>query len=180
MLIRPPIVRGATDETRIPSSTRAINRKTLLAQPRRVEGYTRVSGMAGTGVPRGRGGIEWCRMVASQFFEVDGCLDGAGRIRFKWLPTTGSPPGSIYEECGVDNSRKISVLRNRDASAHRRDSAYRNDCGRTPDQTRRQSIASGKWWRDRHFRSGVDSRSLRSIARATIRSQREKERSRSI
>jgi molybdopterin-containing oxidoreductase family iron-sulfur binding subunit len=37
-------------------------------------------------------------------------------------------------------------------SAHQRDSAYRNDCGRTPDQARRQSAASGKWRRDRHFR----------------------------
>ena len=99
-------------------------------------------------------GAEWSRR---RFFEVDGRLDGAGRIWFKWLPAAGSPSGSIHEECGVDDSRKISVLRDRDASAHRRDSAYRDDCGRTPDQARRQSTASGKWRRDRHFRPGVDS-----------------------
>src|SRR4029453_13658622 len=43
------------------------------------------------------------------------------------------------------------------APAHRRDSTYREDCGRTPDQARRQSIASGEWRSDRHFRPGVDS-----------------------
>jgi hypothetical protein len=83
--------------------------------------------MAGTGISRGRGGIEWRGMVATQLFEIDGRIDGAGRFWLERLSATGSASGSLYEKRGVDNPRKISLLRDGDASAHWGNSAHRND-----------------------------------------------------
>src|SRR5205823_3885219 len=76
------------------------------------------------------------------------------------LPATGSASGSLYEERGVDNPRKISLLRDGDASAHWGNSAHRNDRRWTSNQARRKSIAPCKWRRDRHLRASVNSRSL--------------------
>ena len=83
--------------------------------------------MAGTGISRGRGGIEWRGMVATLLFEIDGRIDGVGRFWLERLPATGSTSGSLYEERGVDNSGKISLLRDGDASALRGNSAHHND-----------------------------------------------------
>src|SRR6266513_2697707 len=107
--------------------------------------------MAGTGISRGRGGIEWSGMVATQLFEIDGRIDGVGRFWLERLSTTGSTSGSLYEECGMDNPRKIPLLRNRDASADRRNSPDRDDRRWASNQARRESVAPGKWRRDRHL-----------------------------
>src|SRR6266487_3598935 len=116
--------------------------------------------MARTGIPRGRGCVEWRGMVATQFWKINGRIAGIGWFRLERLPATRSASGSFYEECGVDNPRKISLLRDGNASALWGNSAHRDDCRWTSDQARRKSVAPGKWRRDRHFRASVNSRSL--------------------
>src|SRR6266436_7554172 len=119
-------------------------------------------------------------MVATRLFEINGSVNGTGGSWPDELSTPGNASGSFYQERRMDDSRKISVLRNGDATTHRSNSADRDDCGRASDQIGRQSVAPGEWGQYRHICSGVDSRSIRSVALATFRSQRENEQSRRV
>ena len=70
--------------------------------------------------PEGRGGTEWRRMVAARFCEIDGRFDGARR---SWPNELSSPriaSRPVHEKCGVDDSRQIPLLRDRNAATHRR------------------------------------------------------------
>src|SRR6266581_2699114 len=116
--------------------------------------------MARTGISRGSGGVKWRGMVAAQFCEINGRIDGIGWFWLERLPSTGSTSGPLYEECGVDNPRKIPLLRNRNASADRDNSPHRDDRRWTSDQARRESVAPSERRCDRHFRASINSRSL--------------------
>src|SRR2546430_1700784 len=133
--------------------------------------------MAGTGVPKWRVGIGRQRMVAPQFREADGRIDGPGRSGPNELSPARNALGSVYQERRVDDPRQTAVLRNCDAAKNRRDPAGRHYSRRTTNQDRRQSVASGERRRDGRFRPGVDSRSLRSDALETFRSPWQDERS---
>src|SRR5438046_1098654 len=114
-------------------------------------------------------------MVAARLCEINGCVDGTGGNWPDKLSTPGTASGSLYQERRMDDPRKISLLRHGDAATHRSNSADRDDRGRAPDQIGRQSVAPGEWGEYRHIYSGVGSRSIRSVALATFRSQRENE-----
>src|SRR6266536_5699860 len=103
-------------------------------------------------------------MVAARLLEVDGRVDGAGGFRIKQLPPARSASGSIYEKCRVDDSGKISLLRDGDASPNRGDSLGRDDGRWTSDQVGRKSAPPDERRRNRHVCSGIRSRSLRSGA----------------
>ena len=64
-------------------------------------------------------------MVAPQFPETDGRVDGAGRFWPNELPPTGNAPGAFLEKRGVGDSGQSALLRDRDAAAHRRVAAGR-------------------------------------------------------
>src|SRR5947207_6084871 len=98
-------------------------------------------------------------MVAPGFCEINGRVDGVGGSWPNELSPSGTASGSLYEERGMDDSRKISLLRHRDAATHRSNSADCNDGGRSADQIGRQSVAPGQRGRDGHLCSGVNSRS---------------------
>src|ERR1051326_8288963 len=91
----------------------------------------------------GRGAPQRRRVVAARFRQINGRVNGAGG---SW-PDELLPPrvasGSLYEERRMDDPRKISLLRNRDAATQRSDSADRHDRGRPPNQIGRQSVAPG-------------------------------------
>ncbi len=63
-------------------------------------------------------GVEWSRRSFVKLMGASLALR---------LPATRSASGSLYEECGVDNPRKISLLRDRDASALWGNSAHRDN-----------------------------------------------------
>src|SRR5256886_11490589 len=133
--------------------------------------------MAGTGVPKWRVGIGRQRMVAPQFREADGRIDGPGRSGPNELSPARNALGSVYQERRVDDPRQTAVLRHRDAAKNRRDPAGRHYSRRTTNQDRWESVASGERRRDGRFRPGVDSRSLRSDALEAFRSPWQDERS---
>src|SRR5438093_12573899 len=114
-------------------------------------------------------------MVATRLFEINGGVNGFGGNWPDELSTPGNASGSVHEERRMDDTRKISLLRHRDATTDRSNSANRDDRGRAPDQIGRQSVASSQRRHDRHICSGVDSRPVRSVAVATLRSQRKNE-----
>src|SRR6266699_2499373 len=99
-------------------------------------------------------------MVAARLLEVDGRIDGVGGFRIEQLPPARSASGSIYEKCRVDDSGKISLLRDRDAPPNWRNSLDRDDGRWASDQVGRQSAPSGEWRRNGHFYPGIGARSL--------------------
>src|SRR5205814_4066833 len=110
------------------------------------------------------------RMVAPQFREADGRVDGPGRSGPNELSPARNALGSVYKKRGVDDPRQTAVLRNCDAAKNRRDPAGRHYSRRTTNQDRRKSVASGERRGDGRFRPWVDSGSLRSDAFQTLRS----------
>src|SRR3989440_7076895 len=58
-------------------------------------------------------------MVAARFSQTNERVNGAGRRWPNELPQAGVAPRSVHEKCRVDDSRKISLLRDRDAASHR-------------------------------------------------------------
>src|SRR5215471_7497966 len=71
-------------------------------------------------------------MVAPRFHEIDGRVNGARRFGPNKLPSTAIASRSVYQERGMDDPRKIFVLRNRDAASHRRDPVDCNDSDGRP------------------------------------------------
>src|SRR5437660_11050100 len=114
------MVRSATEETRLPTSALAADRKKMLAQPGRIPQHAGIPGMARARVSGWRFRDERGRMVAARLHEVDECVDGAGRYWPNELSAAGNAPRSIYQKRGMDDSRKIFVLRDRDAAPDRR------------------------------------------------------------
>src|SRR5438132_12003608 len=100
--------------------------------------------MVGTRISTRRSRAERRRMVATGLFEINGGVNDAGGNWPDELSTSGNASGSLHQKRGMDDSRKISVLRHGDAPTHRSNSSHRDDRGRTPDQIGRQSVAPGQ------------------------------------
>ena len=97
------------------------DREALLAQPRRAERYAGISRLARAGISRRRRATRRRRMVASRFLEIDGRVDGAGRLWPDELSPARGASRAVHEERGVGDPGQAALLRDRDAAAHRRD-----------------------------------------------------------
>src|SRR5438093_12331797 len=96
--------------------------------------------MVGTRISTRRSRAERRRMVATGLFEINGGVNDAGGNWPDELSTSGNASGSLHQKRRMDDSREISLLCDRHASAHRRNPADRDARGGSPDQLGRSSV----------------------------------------